>query len=520
MPNVKPTSLTTDSPGGGELNLADGFALFPWLGAIRAGTNLGKGTGTWLQKVVNFEIVKLSCGIYHSTFIGICGPSYATDMDTDASTNYAIPSPGQPSSGTLVLRDHDLRGGFQYGIDFQIDFDVEIDLNLVVKKKKLCDIDANIDVDVITLIEDLVLALLEGGGGGQAEGEPNEYEMSTFSSDSSGSVEQMEIEEGTGGTGGPSGGQATGKVSPKFSGAGMVDYIANPWMQPPGQNYSGAPKNTLEPSLALDFSIVPLFAEIPFLDILYGLDEALQPIGGGFELGPGLQVGLPVTVTLEGATIDNHPFTITSASTDGSGKTSMPMSEQTPVSPSLQPLKATPDEIGMLLKHEVGFQIGLYFFIGITVLKVFHIGATTGTLPLLTAPIPGGAGGPFHNQLSFVPGGGPVPFGPPTGPPTVAAYTANQPQGSWKDGVLARYGYSYVSSDYESPIGPFTAYDPLKRFFAFPQLSDIQPGPLVGDGAQISARNIYRQFDDGSEPELVGTIPDNTTTTFTDTNAS
>ena len=40
--------------------------------------------------------------------------------------------------------------------------------------------------------------------------------------------------------------------------------------------------------------------------------------------------------------------------------------------------------------------------------------------------------------------------------------------------MLARYGYSYFSSVYESPIGPFTAYDPSKRFFAMAELSDIQ----------------------------------------------
>jgi hypothetical protein len=517
MPNVVPTSLTTDSPGSGELNLFDGFAMFPWLGAIRAGADLGSASGTWCQKVVNFEFIKLSCGIYHSTFIGICGPSYAVDLDTDASTSYTVPAPGQPSSGTLVALDQDLRGGFQYGIDFQIDFDVEVDLNLVVTKKKLVDIDANIDIDVIELVKDLIIYLLSGGGGGQAEGDPNEYEMSTFSSDSSGSVEQMSIEEGTNGTGGPSGKPASGGVSPEFSGAGMVDYIANPWTQPPNQTFNGPPSNTLQPQLGLDFSIVPLFAEIPFLDVLYGFDEALQPIGGSFDLGPGLAVGLPTTVTLTGATVDNHPFNIASATTDSSGKTSMPMTEQTPISPNLQPLKETPDEIGLLLTHEVGFSIGLYFFIGITVLKVFHIGATTGTLPLITTAIPGGAGGPFTEQLSFIPGGGEVPFDAPTDAPTVGSYTQNQPQGSWQNGVLARYGYSFFSSEYESPIGPFTAYDAQQRFFAMPQLSDIEAGPLVGDGAQISGRNIYRQFNDGSEVELVGTINDNVTTTFTDT---
>jgi hypothetical protein len=518
MPNVPPTLITTDSPGSGELNLSDGFAIFPWLGAIRAGADLNKGTGTFIDKTLNFEFLKIYTGIFHTTFIGVCGPSYATEIQTDTATSYEIPSPGQPASATLVLDDHDLRGGFQYGVDFQIDCDFELYVNLIFKKKKVLDVDAAIDIDVIELIKDLVEYLLANGGGGQAEGDPNDYEMSTFS-ESGGPMQEFDIDEGTGGTGDSSGRQANGQVRPEFSGSGMVDFQASPWLPGAGQTQDGPPSGTLEPNFAIDFSIVPLFADIPFLDIIYGIDEGLQAFGGGFGLGPGLTIGLPVTVTLKGATIDNHPFDVDSASGGNGGdntKTTLALSEQTPVSPNLQPLKQTPDEIGVLLEHKVGLEIGLFFFAEFTFLKVFHVGAQTGTLPLIDVPLPPAAGGPFQNHLSFVPGGGEVPWDAPDTAPTVGPYTANQPQGRWQNGVLARYGVSFFDANYETPIGPFSAYDPQDRFFAFPQLSNIETGPLDPD-TPILGRNIYRQFNDGSPVELVGTINDNTTTTFTDT---
>jgi hypothetical protein len=289
---------------------------------------------------------------------------------------------------------------------------------------------------------------------------------------------------------------------------------------PPNQPFNGTPSGQINPQIGFNFSLVPLFADIPFLDILYGLDEALEAIGGGFGFGPGLSIGLPTTVTLKGATISNHPFDVTKATNLGSGDetiTEYELSERTPIDPHLQPLGDTADEIGALLEHKVGIEIGLYFFVDLTFFKVINIGAQTGTLPLIDVPLPPAAGGPFENQLSFIPGGGAVPFDAPDTAPTVGPYTANQPQGRWKDGVLAQYGVSFFSDVYESPIGPFSGLDPQQRFFAFPQISNIETGPLVGDGDQIQGRKIYRLFNDGSPVELVGTINDSSTTTFTDT---
>jgi hypothetical protein len=505
MPPVPPTSLTTTQPGHGALTLCDGFAMFPWLGTIRARTDIDDSGGIFFEKTYNFEIFRFGASATHTAFVGVCGPSYATDIDVVAGTGYQIPSPGQPAAATMVVGDHAIRGGFQCGMDWGIDIGVELTANFVVTKKRLLAIDGGIDFDLIELLFDLLKLMFASGGAGKGEGEGEKsLEPSKFA-DTDSDTPQVEENQRSGNPHGAKG---------EWTGAGSVDYIPKPWLPPPDRTHTVAPKATLEPNIAYAISIVPLFAEIPGLDLLYALDEALEKVGGGFELGPGFTIGLPTTVTLKGATISNHPFDVVSVTASGSdpdATTTLGLAERTPVDPHLQPLGQDPDEIGALLEHEVGFQLGLYFFAEISFLKVFHLGFQTGTIDLIEVDrLPDGAGGPFENQLSFVPGGGPVPFGPPVAAPTVGAYTANQPQGRWQGGVLASYGVSFFDQVYESPIGPFSAYDPLKRFFAFPQLSGIPTG--AGSG-----RNIYRLFNDGSPVELVGTIADNTTTTFTDT---
>jgi len=518
MPNVAPTSLTTSAPGDHDLSLADGFALFPWLGVIRGPVVLDDEIGTLFDKTINLEVIRIELSATHQAFMGVAGPSIAYDVDTDASTSYEIPAPGQQATGTLAVKDSAARGGFQAGIVFGIDIGVDITADLIVKKKNILDFDAGIDIDVIELIYELVMQLLAGGGGGEVEGDPNEYELSTFSADNSGDVEQLEVEEGEP-SGQPAGKPKSGSVSPSFTGSGMVAYSPDPFTPIGSAPTTDTPQATLEPSLGIQFSIVPLFAEIPFLDILYGLDESLQAIGGGFEFGPQLNVGLPTTVSLTGVTIGNHTFDITESQavgTAGDAEFTLQETAGSASDPSLQPLGASVDEIGVLLEHEVGIEVGLSFFAEMTFFKVAHIGASTGIIPLFYSSLPDGAGGPFQNHLSFVPGGGPVPFDAPTDAPSVTGYTANQPQGVWQGGVVARYAVSYYDSDYETPLGPFSAYDQQARFFALAELDDVPTGPLSAD-SPITGRRIYRQFNDGSEPVQVGEIADNQTTTFTDT---
>lgn len=519
MPNVKPTALTTNfSPDAGELSLADGFALFPWLGILRGPVLLDDEMGTLFDKTIDLELIRIELASTWLAFMGVAGPGIAWEFETEAETEYEIPEPGQPASGKLVLGDHAVRAGFQAGIEFGISLECGITVDYIFGKKHLLDFDAGIDIDVIQLIYELIQKILAGGAGGQgdsAEGDAGDYELSTFSTNQDDDGEP-DVEEGE-----PSG-EAPGKeksktVSPRFTGSGMVQFTPEPFTPIGSGVKTDVPNSLVEPNLGIAFSLVPLFADIPFLDILYGLDESLEAIGGGFEFGPKLNVGLPTDVRLTGVTLGNHVFDITEyerqSGTEPVGE--FTLEERTPLDPQLQPLGTSVDEIGVLLEHEVGIEVGLSFFIELSFFKVANIGAETGILPLFYASLPAGAGGPFENHLSFIPGGGPVPFDPPDTAPTVVRYTANQPQGRWQGGVLARYAVSYYSNDYESPLSPFTPFDPEKRFYALAELGNVPTPPLVADDAPIG-RRIYREFQ-GGQPEMVGEIADTTTTTFTDT---
>jgi hypothetical protein len=511
MPNVIPTTLDTTQPGHSELTICDGFALYQDLGIARARTSLDDTQGSFFDKTINFEVFKITIASDHADFLGVCGPGYAIKADTLAETEFTIPAnEADGGTGTLVLGEHAIRGGFQCGLIFQIDIDVNISAHIGFFHHTLVDVFGLVYINFIQLILNELIALLTAGQGGGDSGDPNDIELSEIDPNNG----NPEVEEGHP-SGEGSGGEGPKPAGQKFDGAGMVDASTNPFVPGAETSFTGPPADVIEPSLSYGFDIIPLIIEASGLEPLAAVAHALEDVGSGIELGPGFSVGLPTTITLEGATIDNHPFDVTGGrvpSGGGEATVELDLVEQTPVSPNLQPLEDPADEIGFLLKHEVGISVGLYFFAEVMFFKVIHIGAQTGQLPLFfstSSP----TGGPFHNQLSFVPGGGPVPFAPPDTPVTITGYTANQPQGRWQGGILARYGVSYFNSDYESPLGPLTVFDAQSRFFAFPTMTDL-PGP-VPDAVGI---RIYREFNDGSNPERVGEIEfDDVITTFTDT---
>lgn len=513
MPNVKPTTLTTDPPGHeGELSICDGFALFPWLGEARAQVDIKGATGVFFDKTLNFELLRVGLDATHTVFLGVCGPGYAVEADTKESTKYDIVTPGQPSKGTLALAEHRIRGGFQIGADAQITLGFELQVNLIFTKKTLVSADANIDLDVIRLLSDLLETLLGIQPTGEDK-EGNEMEMSTFASNEDGSAEN---EEGHGSPDSAGGENKTpGKPKPNFSGFGMIDALSNPWLVPPGSGYDRAPTATITPEAAINLDIISLLKDIPYLDAIYGLEEALHKTHlGSFEFGPGISIGLPTIVTLKGATIANHPFEITHSKLATEDVSEFELEERSPVDPHLQPLGQTADEIGLLLEHKVGFQIGVYLFAEFTFLKVCHIGARTGDLPVIRTDLPGNLGGPFENHLSFVPGGGTVPFAAPTAAPVVARYKENQPFGHWVNGRLAQYAVSYFNDEYETELGPYGPQPPdeLARFFALGSLTDIPRA----SSSKVTGRRIYRKFTDEPAPTLVGEIANNTTETFQD----
>jgi hypothetical protein len=509
MPNVLPTTLDTTQPGHSDMTICDGFALFQNLGAARTVTDLDDTQGSFFDTTINAEVFKITIASDHASFLGFCGPAYAIKGDTLAETDFTIPAQeSDGATGTLVLGDHAIRGGFQAGLVLQVDFDINISLHFGFFHHTLLDVFALVYINLIQLILNELIELLTAGEGGGDSGDPNDIEMSSIDPNGPDIDEGQPSGEGAGGEGNRRAGQ-------KFDGAGMVDATTNPFVPGAGgSTFNGPPSDVINPSLSYGFDILPLVIEASGLEPLAAVAKALENIGCGLELGPGISIGLPTRVTLKGATISNHPFDVTGGSVPSSGEATveLELTERTPVSPQLQPLTDPPDEIGFLLEHQVGISIGAYLFAELMFFKVIHIGAQTGELPLFYSVDTDPIGGPYENQLSFVPGGGPVPFAPPNIAVTITGYTANQPQEQWTNGILARYGVSYFNSDYESPLGPLTAFDPQKRFFAWPTMTNL-PGP-VPDAVGI---RIYREFNDGTDPVRVAEIlfADNITS-FTD----
>jgi hypothetical protein len=518
MPDIAATRLTTTTPGGQRLDICDGFAFFPKIGAARIGKTVIPKGGTLFDVGLNLEIFKVRLSAELDLFVGFCGPSYAAEINTDASSSYTPSAvPGQPASGSLVLNQCQLRGGMESGVRLEFDLDLEFDVNLFFWRHQY---HTGFQVG-FDLIEEIFNLLLEkaAGGGEEKEGsggeDGDEIELQDFNNTDQQPEEDgdVELQDQNGG------GQDPSNTRPKAKGPAvsmdasyLVDSDTEAFSVDSAQ--SGPPTGSVTPTLEFGFNVVPLFDGVPILDVIAEIDQFAEKLGGGFSFGPGFALGLPVHVTMPKATINNHDFDVTAAAPSPSNKDQTVLTLREEVDPNLPPLGDAADEIGVTLSHTVGFTAGFYLFGDVCFAKVFNFYGQTETFNFIDDE---NAFGPYANTLRSLPGGGKIPFGPPTARPVVSGYTANQPSGRFKDGVLARYAVSFwtfLSSGgiYESPLSPFTPFDPQSRFYAYGQLTDI---PIDGT-QQAFGRNIYRQFE-GGQVELIGTLNDNFTTTFTDT---
>jgi hypothetical protein len=510
---IKATTLTTDEPGHeGQLAIVDGFAFFQnkegkQLTVRGAGSSSGFNHST--AKTLNFEIFKLEFGAGIQAFAGIAGPAFGVELDLTSESHYSIPAPGEASTGELVFEGTGLRGGLNVGCDVGFYFTIDVDRAF---GKKVLSLDLGADFDVLNFLFDLILEKALGSG--------EKTGHSEMTKPPSG-IEQMGVEEGPEGTKPPH--RVPGaRPTNEFTGFGPVDFNGAPWTTGKGTHSNGPPVGTIQPVWGDSINIVPLTGFLPPPgDCLAVIDKGLKAVWGGLAFGPGIGFGFPVTVKIPEATVGHHRFKVTdafTANTANEPEVTFTISQETPVDPSLKPLGESVDEVGLLFEHTVGFEISLYFFIEISFLKVCHFGAQTGNINLKTWQ--NALGGPFQNSLSFVPGGGPVPFGPPTTKPTITGYTANQPQGEWKNGRLAKYSFTYFNDFYETERGPESDVNPDDRFFAFAKLSNITVPPPENPVHPATGRRIYRQFTgDGQEHpvELIGEIANTTATTFTDT---
>jgi hypothetical protein len=100
----------------------------------------------------------------------------------------------------------------------------------------------------------------------------------------------------------------------------------------------------------------------------------------------------------------------------------------------------------------------------------------------------------------------------PTAAPTVKWWAQHAPFGTkWKANTQVRYAVSFVDDAGESGRGPWGPWGGAS--WALGYLTDIPTDPA----GRATARKIYRQFQ-GGEPELIGTIANNTDTEYQDEN--
>jgi hypothetical protein len=108
-----------------------------------------------------------------------------------------------------------------------------------------------------------------------------------------------------------------------------------------------------------------------------------------------------------------------------------------------------------------------------------------------------------------------LPPQPPSTSPSIAGdakWTAKTPQGqNWVKGNAVAYAVAFANSSGPSQPGRFSAWIDIGDE-AFPTVT-VPTDPL----SMASARHLYRRFKtQPDKPEIIGVIPDNTTTTYVD----
>jgi len=119
---------------------------------------------------------------------------------------------------------------------------------------------------------------------------------------------------------------------------------------------------------------------------------------------------------------------------------------------------------------------------------------------------------PLSGILAIANGGGPTTAGALTAP-AAAPTTVGSGTGGALPAAAYTYEYTFVQNGGETPPSPAST----PAITTTGATSSIALSAIVAGAAGTTGRNIYRSVNAGPW-QLIGTIPDNATTTFTDTN--
>jgi hypothetical protein len=337
MAKIAPTRIGTSYP----IDICDGVALFPKLGALQVGESFSHGNEKDILKK-NRKRILLWRFNYHVQYVfitGICGPSYAATLVLDGDIN--------DTAVSLNVSEDEAAAGVFMGmsVQFPITFGVEsgsprwsLKKGWSVKWKKSFTVNKRPEIDILDLLVKLIRKIMEERRksneikkGKELEGEPKENEK-----------EKDEK-----------------KKKPKVSVSSwaIFDSIKGQY----GAKEAG--EMAPEPTLTITVNIVPMFAE------LEAVDKTLKALWGGLSLGPKFHFIVPVHIRMKRIVIDGSEV----AGLSFQGRT---------VTGALPAPNDDPKDLHVELDHQTGLTFGTSFFLSVSVCKCFSFNPETGMLRL------------------------------------------------------------------------------------------------------------------------------------------
>lgn len=339
MLEIPLTTVATSYP----LNLTAGFALFPddqsRLARVLSGTMTGTLCNFGPTDIVLFN---LSCSATYELFHGICGPSYALEMDIEGSA--------EEGALKLTVSEDELQAGMTFGIT--LGFDLKVKANVIslywvwdgwhTKLKHrwqiLADLNIKLEFDLLEILYELFWAAVGDSG---------------------------------------EGGEKMQEIAELFKGGwGFFDEKINTFNGSKGILRAN-PGDNLHMDISGKF---PQF--IPF-------NEALKAFHGHFSFGPSVGYIVPVTVQMKSVTLDETKYTWDEYDTD--------LKQAVFRTSGADPTAAS--TVNVELEHTVDFDLTAGVYASLNLAKLFNIGFSIKFPLLALLGLDLKLGGPYDNTI-------------------------------------------------------------------------------------------------------------------------
>jgi hypothetical protein len=325
LADIGPTYVGTGNP---PLSICDAGSLpfFPRLGALRFGRT---GQASLFNERATLVAFRFNASGGYNYFAGFCGPSVALGMQWQGRL--------QSGTSTMTVSDDEIQAGFIFGVAFTLtlNFQIEVWSPTIVWRgwrthisstwNSVLNLSPQLNFDLISIIVDLL---------GRLAGARN-FNRTEVALSGLGSARPW----------------------------GVLADAENPFSA--GTQRGGSSTTaTVRPNLPIQVNIV---SAIPGLNTI---TNALSRAGMDFTVGPILNLGFPVTMTLNNLRFSNgtteNSYTLTAAGGNTAGRFSL----------SGPPPAANLTTMTMNLTYQPSVTIGLGFGVSISFLSFASVGAT------------------------------------------------------------------------------------------------------------------------------------------------